>query len=243
MTLARRRFTEHKPAGSPKVIAPDHPAAKQGRTVYPATVVYSGAVLRIFKSGQNSRKIGSHVTKGRWSGFPIYTLTLEERATCPRTCREWLSCYGSKMPFVERLVAGPQLEGHAFDELAELSDRHPDGFVVRLHVLGDFYSPAYIWRWLEWLYRFPALNCFGYTAYPPDSECGRIIARGRQMFPDRFEIRFSHGPEGTFRSFVVDHEEEADGAIVCPAQTGRTECCGTCALCWSTDRPIAFLRH
>ena len=32
-------------------------------------------------------------------------------------------------------------------------------------------------------------------------------------------------------------------AIICPAQTGATDCCATCALCWNSVRSIAFRRH
>lgn len=31
--------------------------------------------------------------------------------------------------------------------------------------------------------------------------------------------------------------------IPCPVQTGKTECCATCALCWQTERKIVFLAH
>jgi hypothetical protein len=34
--------------------------------------------------------------------------------------------------------------------------------------------------------------------------------------------------------------------IVCPAQTNRTECCGTCGLCWhenAVDKTIIFIEH
>jgi hypothetical protein len=36
---------------------------------------------------------------------------------------------------------------------------------------------------------------------------------------------------------------ESDGDILCPVQTGKTASCTTCALCWSTKKPIRFLLH
>ena len=42
-------------------------------------------------------KLGKKVTKGKWKGFPIFTLTLEERATCPKSCQHWATCYGNNM--------------------------------------------------------------------------------------------------------------------------------------------------
>src|SRR4051812_35319630 len=35
------------------------------------------------KPWRNSAKIGGEIRKRRWRGFPIYTLSLEERRTCP----------------------------------------------------------------------------------------------------------------------------------------------------------------
>ena len=59
-----------------------------GRTIYPSTVV-SPREFWALKSGANWRKIGGEVLKGKWRGFPIYILNLEERATCPASCRHW----------------------------------------------------------------------------------------------------------------------------------------------------------
>ena len=42
---------------------------------------------------------------------------------------------------------------------------------------------------------------------------------------------------------VIGPGETDDQAILCPAQTGATDCCATCALCWASTRTIAFRRH
>jgi hypothetical protein len=44
---------------------------------------------------------------------------------------------------------------------------------------------------------------------------------------------------------LLDYELSVEGIIPPwrPAQTGKTDCCATCALCWHSDRTIAFLRH
>jgi hypothetical protein len=72
--------------------------------------VRSDEVQRVLKDGHQSRKIGKFVTKGKMRGFPIFTLTLEERATCPRSCLQWATCFGNNMQAAERIVAGPELE-------------------------------------------------------------------------------------------------------------------------------------
>lgn len=239
-----RRFSEHKPVGNPKMLALGHRAVTEARTVYPHTIRTPGAYDWVLKSGHNSRKIGAKVTKGAWAGMPIYTLTLEERATCPRTCGEWQSCMGNKMNWALRYEHGPALEDAIYAHLKVLEREHPHGFVVRLHVLGDFYSIEYVRLWLRWLDEFTGLRVFGYTAWPIDTEIGAALADAARTQWHRFAVRQSGSPEPVRTSVTIAHEALAPaGAVVCPAQTGKTDCCGTCALCWSTTKPIAFVRH
>ena len=240
-----RRFITHKPPGNPKVIAPGHPAAVGAHTVYPHTLRAPKGEF-VLKTGQNSRKIGAMVTKGKWAGMPIFTLTLEERATCPTHCAEWLSCYGSKMNWAVRYRHGRDLVLALGDHLALLEAQYPRGFVVRLHVLGDFYSAEYAAQWVSWLNDIPALHVFGYTAHAPESAIGRVLDAASKCRWDRFAVRFSGSSAPERSTSVVVHEAMAPaGTIVCPAQTekGAHLACGSCSLCWATTKPIAFVRH
>ena len=54
-------------------------------------------------------KLGKRVTKGKLAGFPIYTVTLQERATCPTSCIHWHDCYGNNMMFAVRYNADDSL--------------------------------------------------------------------------------------------------------------------------------------
>jgi hypothetical protein len=239
-----RRFSAIKPGGRGVSLAPDHAASRAGRTIFPTTVNGIGhpRLQRLLKSGHNSRKIGKVVTKGKWAGFPIFTLTLEERATCPRSCQAWQDCYGNNMPYAQRIAHGPEFERALWDELADKQRLHPGGFVVRLHVLGDFYSVDYAELWAEALEAYPALRVFGYTAHPPLSPIGEVITQLIGMHPGRFAMRFSGLDAATDGSVIVASAADTEH-LVCPAQTGKTDCCATCALCWQTDRTIAFLKH
>lgn len=134
---ADRERAALKPGAAPLV---------EARTVYPATVVDAEESPRLLVSGANQGKIGKRITKGPWRGLPIYCLTLEERATCPASCHEWDSCYGNAMHLARRHRHGPELERLLSAELGHLAERHPDGFAVRLHILGDFYSVRYAAR-------------------------------------------------------------------------------------------------
>lgn len=239
--MSQRRFAVHIQTGGPWVFAEDHPAAVDGRTRYPKTVRRAGSDW-VLKSGVNSKKIGAVVTKGKWRGMPIYTLTLEERATCPVTCRQWLNCYGNKMHWAQRFAAGLDLEVAIERDLAALSSAHPSGFVVRLHNLGDFYSAGYLEKWVRWVFLFPRLRVMGFSAWPPGTEIGDRLAEVREKLWDRFAVRQS-GSLDDYGAGVFAGEAPPRGAIVCPAQSAKTECCATCGLCWSTKRPIAFMEH
>ncbi|RSY83136.1 hypothetical protein DAH66_12770 [Sphingomonas koreensis] len=238
-----RRFESIEPGGRRRELAENHPAVVEGRTIMPGRVFQPHEVARLLIDGVNSRKIGRRVMKGRWKGFPIFTLTLEERATCPRTCLEWRTCYGGNMQYARRIAHGADYERRLWAELAEKQRKHPGGFAVRLHVLGDFYSETYVRLWRNALERFPALHVFGFTARDPIADpigtalYSLIVVQWR-----RFAIRFSglDAPEGG--SVVIDRDQPTPH-IVCPAQTGGTDCCATCALCWHSDRTIAFWRH
>ena len=153
-------------------------------------------------------------------------------APCPRTCRRWNDCYGNHMHMAARQPHGDALEDQLDVELFDLSNRYPDGFIVRLHNLGDFYSLPYVQKWGEWLKFYKNLHVFGYTAWMPDTMIGRAIHRLNDI--DRWWIRFSDGP--------VEFLRTGDDGIPCPAQTGKTRSCATCALCW-TPTTIRFLEH
>lgn len=215
-----------------------------GRTIFPTRVFDPEEPL--FKPGTHSTKLGAVVAKGDQRGHPIYSLTLEERATCSRDCTEWLTCFGNHMQAAKRYRHGRPLERLAADEVAMLADRHQGGYLLRLHVLGDFYSVDYVHLWASWLQRFPQLHIFGYTAWAPHTPIGAAIHVLRTRLWDRFSVRTSgqHGGLGP-GAVVVDSADKAPwGSIVCPAQTGRTRSCATCALCWTQPhRTIAFLRH
>ncbi len=237
-----RRFATPKPKGARINLPSSHPASRDAHSLFPSRVFHASVLPRLLKSGENASKIGKVITKGKWRGFPVYTLTLEERATCPRSCQQWATCYGNNMHMAERIIGDEIFENRLWDELATLNDKHPAGFVVRLHILGDFYDQLYVDLWEGALDAFPALHVFGYTAHTHGSEMGdRLLSLATTRWA-RFAVRLSGFDELNFGAVVVDRDEGTDH-IICPAQSGGTECCATCGLCWQSVRTIAFLRH
>lgn len=240
---ARARFKAHTAEGSkrkPWTLAADHPAVVAGKSIFHVT--WEPEVGRkVLISGINQRKIGHRIVKGPWVRLPVYTVSLEERATCPRSCKMWNGCYGNAMPYAARWQHGATFEKALFANLFWLSGRHKRGFAVRVHVLGDFYSPEYVKLWREALQAIPGLHVWGYTAREKHTEIGAAVAKMNDAFRDRCVIRFS----GT-ETIVIKHANEANGAILCPAETGAAANCGSCALCWAPQarsKVIAFLFH
>lgn len=223
----------------------DSPAITEGRTIYPSTVVSASAALNVLISGKNHWKIGDQITKGRWKGFPVYTLTLEERATCPSSCDHWRSCFGNQMHLARRIEHGAALEQRLSHDLVRLQAAHPGGFAVRLHVLGDFYSVEYVRLWAKFLKAFPALHVFGFSARwqredPIAVELVRLVI-AKWM---RFAVRFSNAPADECSTVSIEHPGQApDDAIICPQQLGKTASCSTCGLCWASRKRIAFIQH
>lgn len=239
----QRRFTGIVSTG-PRINLPaHHPAIRKATTFFPSQVKPASMMIRLLKSGVHSRKLGGTVTKGRWRGFPIYSLTLEERDTCPRSCAEWATCYGNNMPFAARILDDDTLARRLWGELASLNAEHPSGFVVRLHVLGDFYSVEYVDFWRQALADFPALNVFGFTArYAPDP-IGVALMTLVGTHLDRFAIRFSGKMAlGAMASEVIDTAGQASG-VLCPAESDPDRCCANCALCFNSIHNISFIRH
>lgn len=229
------------------VLPEDHPAVVEGRPLFQKNPHGNRLTGRVLMSGVNQRKLGSVVTKGKWRGFPIFSLTLEERTTCPRSCEVWRSCYGNHSPWSVRHKATPETLSKIVDELSDFQSKYPRGFVVRLHLLGDFMSIEYVAFWALCLNTFSALRIFGYTARSMDDEIGMALQRLITSNWSRFAIRSSGGvlPDVP-SSKIIDSLSERGEAIVCAAQHSKNPdsvSCGSCALCWATRRPIAFLRH
>lgn len=244
----QHRIARPKGTRAPVVLSPRHPAIREARPLFD-NAVHAGESPRVLIAGFNQRKIGAKVTKGRWAGMPIYTLTLEERRTCPPACTEWRNCYGNNMPFSRRHKLDEELMVCLMVELHEKARLHPEGFVVRAHVLGDFGSPdqldmalMYVDTWALAFEEIPALRMWSYTAHDPAGDIGEAIMALNTEFPDRCRVRFSGRDMGKYGAVVVANAS-ASRHVVCPVELGKTDCCATCALCWGMEQTVEFIRH
>jgi hypothetical protein len=194
------------------------------------------------KPGSNNKKLGYNVTSNRWKGKKLYSLTLVERETCPTSCHHWVDCYGNNMPFAHR-YSTDNLEDKLEQELATLIEKQPNGIVVRLHVLGDFYSVSYVKFWEEMLFKHPKLCLFGYTGREEFTTIGQRIQLLNSRFNERCVIRYSRSKEYTKGNLYAAEESFEGNSFDCPEQTGKVKSCAACGLCWTTTKTVRFLSH
>lgn len=152
------------------------------------------------------------------------------------------------MPFASRwdvsLDAGRTLMARLDHELNQLSRKHPAGFSLRLHVLGDFFSVRYVAFWRRALRRHPNLKIFGYTHRT--GEIGRAIDQVFTEFYGRFVILQSDPVQETIRpvAMVEGIRPGAENLTLCVEQAGRVNSCLECGLCCSPSiKGVRFRKH
>ena len=201
----------------------------------------------VLKPARNNKKLGNGVVKkGRWKGMPLFSVTLVERETCPSDCIRWDSCYGNNMPFAHRFVVNLDFYETVEKELKALSIKYPKGFVVRLHILGDFPHLEYVMFWRMMLVRFSQLHIYGYTAHNPvtnlgghiDTQLNRLYPYGKCVI--RFSLPLRYNSNGWRYASPKDLGKDS---FHCPEQTEKTESCLTCAACWESTKTVFFEEH
>jgi len=249
------RFVKNKSTDSPK-----HPRkfqhrldgigvpafVAQGRTKFPSRVLaVSDQRSVLLTSGHSNVKIGRDVRfKGLHRGYWIYYLSLEERKTCPSSCKNWQSCYGNNMPFAKRVKHDDPEFLPTLEKQIDLLCQKKYGVLLRLHQLGDFYSSQYVHFWRKMLDRHPNLAVYGYTAHAPDSTIGNVVNWMNEVYAKRWLIRFSNFDGKQLCAITIASEDaKPAGSFICPEQTGKTQCCATCGACWATTKNVAFLEH
>ena len=205
--------------------------------------------FKVLKPSTN-KKLGKKVLKGKFKDYKFLTLTLVERETCPKDCFHWETCYGNNMPFAHRMSAKDEqlLKNRIYDDIKNLNGKKA---LIRLHILGDFFSVSYVMFWDMILKDFPNIAIYGYTAnninskYKDSRSIASTISFLTSIHKERFAIRFSNDLKNLFSANSFDVVKPKKGeSILCPVQEDKTPNCGTCALCWeSTNRQIIFKTH
>lgn len=250
-TLTRYVRTNRAAPSKPKRHQPRIPGLRlafveEGRTKFGKSVQPVGNMRTLLVSGHSNVKIGRDVRKGAFRGYFIYTLSLEERKTCPSSCHHWSDCYGNNMPFAKRIDhTDPDFLPRLEREIGELlAVRGRKGILVRLHALGDFYSVPYVEFWERMLKQHDRLAIYGYTARNPFDDIGLAVGALLRTFGKRAVIRFSDYNGAQLSTVPIETvADRPSNAFICPEQTGQTLCCATCSACWATTKNVAFLAH
>jgi|TARA_E500000318_G_scaffold50036_1_gene46869 hypothetical protein len=206
----------------------------------------------LIKKSTNS-KLGKKVTKNTFKDYFIYTLTLIERETCPIDCFHYKDCFGNNMMYAHRIDHKNYLEliNRLQDNLYYLLVVKKIKVLLRLHVLGDFFSKEYVLFWEKMLEMFPNLAIYGYTGTNPKSKISSSkniaieILRLRNKFGKRFAIRFSNDNQDIFSANSRDIEEPVKQvSFQCPEQEEKVNTCGDCTACWEVmNRRVLFKTH
>ncbi len=247
--LLRQLRGEPKPLGAGRTKKVSAGLSDDGGTRYGKMVRIPTPDTPVLQPGRANVKLGHRVLKGRHKGRKIFALTLEEGRTCP-TCDHEDICYGGNMHLAVRWKHGPELEQAIGNQLQSIArSREKLDPLLRLHVLGDFYSDRYARLWFEeW-----DVPIFGFTHHHPLSLIGkRVFAQDWDRFSLRWSWRADRKPPISRHGAVTvkaktDAEFQVQAkrfdAIPCPVQTGRAKSCASCALCWQSERNIAFREH
>ena len=200
-------------------------------------------------SDSNSKLSGDRKTwrAGAYVGHRLYSLTLVERDYCPNDCPAWNVCYGDNMRWANRIDARQDIDvfyTRLTGELDTLDRKHPDGYSVRLHILGDFWNVAYVRFWGDQLATRRALNVYGYTHRT--GEIHDAIDSVFMRFGRRFNILQSDGDRTREIRPValLESHPDAGDLPICPEQTGKATGCLDCGLCTLDNvKGVTFLLH
>lgn len=200
-------------------------------------------------NGRSVSAIAVERTENRKVG-PV-SVTMASQASCPKEC-PWLKsgCYAESGPqaiHTARLNRSEDTKPEDIarvevEAIARLSGTRP----LRLHVVGDARTTRAvrilargIAKYMQpvWTYthawRMVARNAWGRISVLASCETTAQVKQARAMgYATAMVV-----PEFPMdRAYMVDDIK----VVLCPQQTGRTEDCSTCKLCWDDARLVAM---
>ncbi len=200
-------------------------------------------------------------------GEMIHTWSIEPVKTCPgRSTLCEKSCYALKGHLLLQVKSGRYTRKYEESKRRDFSARMIREIrfrgcsVVRIHVAGDFYSPAYVRRWMKVIAACRKTKFFCYTrswripAIRAELETMAAMKNVRLWFscdretgipdqpPDRVRLAYmavddadvpKTPPDLVFRVKRTTVQKKSGGSLVCPAENGASGHvkCATCRLC------------
>ena len=149
-------------------------------------------------------------------------------STCNRICP---GCYAMKsqvrfpaaLAYRNCMLIASQQPDFADHIIAELSSTRRSARTVRLHESGEFYSQAYIDKWLTIATALPQFTFYAFTKRLADFNFSKLAALPNFVLINSLQHGgLNYAPLANLRSNV----------FTCPAITGHTVTCGiTCKYC------------
>ena len=227
----------------------NHKAIVNATTLYNASKFtirdVSNYKHKVLKASTNI-KLGKKVTKGKLKGMKMYTLTLIERETCTDECEHYTDCFGNNMHVAHRFEVNDAFMLRLESDIHATAVANPNGFLVRLHILGDFKSVEYTLFWERMMIHYPNLHVYGYSRNHIDSKYSHVrdiakeLIRLRSKYQERWAVRFSNKLD---QEYSANSRDITDKGITCLAQVKTDVSCSDCTLCWSSKKAIGFITH
>jgi len=227
----------------------NHKAIVNATTLYNASKFtirdVSNYKHKVLKASTNI-KLGKKVNKGKLKGMKMYTLTLIERETCTDECEHYTDCFGNNMHVAHRFEVNDAFMLRLESDIHATAVANPDGFLVRLHILGDFQSVEYTLFWERMMIHYPNLHVYGYSRNHIDSKYSHVrdiakeLIRLRSKYQERWAVRFSNKLD---QEYSANSRDITDKGITCLAQVKTDVSCSDCTLCWSSKKAIGFITH
>ena len=227
----------------------NHKAIVNATTLYNASKFtirdVSNYKHKVLKASTNI-KLGKKVTKGKLKGMKMYTLTLIERETCTDECEHYTDCFGNNMHVAHRFEVNDAFMLRLESDIHATAVANPNGFLVRLHILGDFKSVEYTLFWERMMIHYPNLHVYGYSRNHIDSKYSHVrdiakeLIRLRNKYQNRWAVRFSNKLD---QEYSANSRDITDKGITCLAQVKTDVSCSDCTLCWSSKKAIGFITH
>jgi hypothetical protein len=188
-------------------------------------------------------------------GVGIFSWSIPARETCPGKSRLCDSrCYAAEGFFRMRNVKESHAANYRFSTTPEFAPwmageiRKHNAGVVRLHVAGDFYDPAYVDKWYDIIKACRSTTFYGYTRswseldiFPQLARLSSLVNmclwfstdREKGMAPRVPGVRIAYmaiddadaatAPDDcdlVFRDSPDTTMKKANGVLVCPAENG-----------------------
>lgn len=227
----------------------NHKAIVNATTLYNASKFtirdVSNYKHKVLKASTNI-KLGKKVNKGKLKGMKMYTLTLIERETCTDECEHYTDCFGNNMHVAHRFEVNDAFMLRLESDIHATAVANPNGFLVRLHILGDFKSVEYTLFWERMMIHYPNLHVYGYSRNHIDSKYSHVrdiakeLIRLRSKYQNRWAVRFSNKLD---QEYSANSRDITDKGITCLAQVKTDVSCSDCTLCWSSKKAIGFITH